>query len=282
MSNLPSLETFAPGIFRGRTALVTGGGTGIGFAIAMAFARLGGNVVIASRKDEHLESARRDLESAGAEVLALATNIREVEAVERLRDASEEHFGGIDYLINNAGGQFPSPPSKISDNGWRSVIDLNLNGTWNMISRFGPGLCERGYGSIVNIVHIFSFERGSAGFVHSGAARAGVVNLSYSMAQLYANKGVTVNAIAPGMVDTSGMIENEADAFAELTGQDDFLGRVRAATPMQRFGKSDEVAAAVVFLCSPAARWITGTALRVDGGEYLSNEWVPVFRKDDI
>lgn len=282
MSSVPSLDTFAPDVFHGRTALVTGGGTGIGFAISMAFARLGGNIVIASRKDEHLDSARRDLEAAGAEVLALATNIRDVDAVERLRDATDARFGGIDFLINNAGGQFPSPPSKISDNGWRSVIDLNLNGTWNMISRFGPGLCERGYGSIVNIVHIFSFERGAAGFVHSGAARAGVVNLTYSMSQLYASKGVTVNAIAPGMVDTTGMIENEADAFEKLSGEDDFLGRVRAAAPMRRFGKSDEVASAVLFLCSPAARWISGTALRVDGGEYLAREWVQIFNKDEI
>ena len=123
--------------------------------------------------------------------------------------AAYERFGRVDFLINNAGGQFPALPSQISDNGWRAVVDLNLNGTWNMVSRFMGPMVAAGSASIVNVVHIFSFDRGAPWFVHSGAARAGVVSMTRSMAPYLGYHGVTINALAPGTVATPGMHENE-------------------------------------------------------------------------
>jgi NAD(P)-dependent dehydrogenase (short-subunit alcohol dehydrogenase family) len=280
MSDLPTsptgpIDVFAPGSLSGTTALVTGGGTGIGRATALGFARLGGDVVIASRDPDHLRETAAEVESHGVGCLAHQVDIRDIDSVEALRAAVEERFGGVDHLVNNAGGQFPAAPGDISDNGWRAVVDLNLNGTWNMISRFAPAMIERGSGAIVNIVHIYSFERAGP-FVHSGAARAAVVQLTQSLAQMAGRSNVRVNALAPGTVDTLGMTTNEADVLQELEGLDDFLGDVIRRTPMQRLGEPDEVAAAVLFLCSPAGRWINGVALRVDGGEYAAN-WVDLF-----
>lgn len=269
------LDVFASGCFEGTTALVTGGGTGIGRAVALAFARLGGDVVIASRDLDHLRSAADEITSHGARCLAHPVDIRDTESVDRLRAAAAD-FGPVDFVINNAGGQFPAPPADITDNGWRAVVDLNLNGTWNMISRFAPQLVEQGHGAIVNIVHIYSFERGGGPFAHSGAARAGVVNLTSTLARTLARANVRINAIAPGTVDTLGMQVNEADVLEELEGMADFLGDVVRLTPMGRLGLPDEVAAGVLFLCSPAGAWVTGTALRIDGGEY-GGDWMEVW-----
>jgi NAD(P)-dependent dehydrogenase (short-subunit alcohol dehydrogenase family) len=268
------LDVFAPGCFVESTALVTGGGTGIGREIALAFARFGADVVIASRDPDHLSGTAAEIEQAGVRCLAQPTNIRDTESVDALREAVDE-FGGVDILVNNAGGQFPAAPADISDNGWRAVIDLNLNGTWNMISRFAPPMVERGAGAIVNIVHIYSFERAGP-FVHSGAARAGVVNMTHTLARTLGRAGVRINAIAPGTVDTLGMQQNEADVIEELEGLADFLGDVIRGTPMQRLGTPDEVAAAVLFLCSPAGQWVNGVALRIDGGEY-GGDWVELW-----
>ena len=142
--------------------------------IALAFARYGANIVIASRKPENLDPTAEEIANSGAECLAVPANIREADSVEALLEKTQERFGAVDFLINNAGGQFPAPPSKISDNGWRAVIDLNLNGTWNMCSRIGPHMIENGFGCIVNLLHIYALERGAPPFAHSGAARAGV------------------------------------------------------------------------------------------------------------
>jgi NAD(P)-dependent dehydrogenase (short-subunit alcohol dehydrogenase family) len=264
------LDTFADGLFRGRVALVTGGGTGIGREVALAFARFGADVVIASRDRGHLDEASEEIESLGVQCLAQPTNIREPDTIDRLRDAVYERFGRVDYLVNNAGGQFPATPSQISDNGWRAVVDLNLNGTWNMISRFMKPMTDAGFGSIVNIVHVYSFERGAPLFVHSGAARAGVVSLTRTMAPYLGPFGVTINALAPGAITTEGLEQNEL----EKLGHDlDSLGHIfHIDHPSRRLGTVDEVAAAVLFLCSPAARFITGTALVADGGE-LRADW---------
>jgi NAD(P)-dependent dehydrogenase (short-subunit alcohol dehydrogenase family) len=257
-------------LFDGRVALITGGGTGIGRRTALAFASLGADVVIASRDPEHLANAAEDIEALGVRCLARPTNIREPDQVDALRDEVYERFGRVDYLVNNAGGQYPSLPSEISDNGWRAVVDLNLNGTWNMVSRFMKPMADAGFGAIVNVVHVYSFERGAPLFVHSGAARAGVVNLTRTMAPYLGPFGVTINALAPGAVTTEGLEQNEL----EHMGHDlDSLERVlHIDHPTRRLGTVDEVAAAVLFLCSPAARFITGTALVVDGGE-LRADW---------
>jgi NAD(P)-dependent dehydrogenase (short-subunit alcohol dehydrogenase family) len=263
---------FAPNLFRGQTALVTGGGRGIGRAIALGFAKYGANLVIAGRNAERLAAAQAEIESLGVSCLAVPTNIREVDQVERLVAAARERFGAIDFLINNAGGQFPARPHDISDRGWRAVVDLNLNGTWNMISRVAPHMLERRQGAVVNIVHIYSFERGAPAFAHSGAARAGVVNLTRSLAYYWARRGVTVNALAPGSVSTRGLREEEFSR-AEVS---DYESLAVQDIPAHRLAEPEEIAAAVLFLCSPAARYINGAVLVVDGALSLGN-WTPLF-----
>ncbi|MEZ5560642.1 MAG: SDR family oxidoreductase [Pseudomonadales bacterium] len=270
MSQSP-LETFAPNLFSGRVALVTGGGRGIGREIALAFARLGANVVIASRNPEHLAPTAADIEALGRQCLSVPTNVRDVAQVDALVDAAMARFGQIDFLINNAGGQFPARPFEISDNGWRSVIDLNLNGTWNVTQRVGRHMVARGFGAIVNIVHIYSYGRGAPHFPHSGAARAGVVNLTKSLAYHWARRGVTINALAPGSIDTQGLREEE---FANAD-RDDYAEQSIRDIPSHRLGNVEEVAAMCAFLCSPAARYINGADLVADGGYFLDT-WTPM------
>ena len=269
------LSTFAPDLFEGRVALVTGGGRVIGRAIALGFARLGADVVIASRNEENLGPTAREIEALGRRALARVTNIRKVDEVDALVAAALERFGQIDFLINNAGGQFPAKPFDISDNGWRSVVDLNLNGTWNVTQRVGRHMVERGFGAIVNIVHIYSFERGAQDFVHSGAARAGVVSMTRSLAFHWARRGVTVNALAPGSIATEGLREEEF-ASADV---DDYESVAVRDIPSHRLGEPDEVAGMCAFLCSPAARYINGASLIADGGYYLGT-WTPLHDPD--
>jgi len=277
MSAQGPLATFAPGLFRGRTALVTGGGRGIGRAVALGFARLGANLIIASRNPENLEPTAKEIEALGVGCLAVPTNIRETDQVDALLAKSIEHFGAVDFLVNNAGGQFPARPHEISDRGWRAVVDLNLNGTWNMCSRFGAHMLKRGFGSVVNIVHIYSFERGSPAFAHSGAARAGVVNLTRSLAYYWARHGVTINALAPGTVSTRGVREEEF-SHAE---QSDYETIAVRDIPAHRLAEADEVAAITLFLCSPAARYINGASLIADGALSLDS-WTAMFDPEVI
>ena len=264
------LEIFSENLFTDRTVLVTGGGRGIGRQIALAFAGLGANTVIAGRNADTLEPTAEEIRSTGMQCLPLITNIREPEEVENLLNKTLETFDRIDFLVNNAGGQFPARPSEISDRGWRAVIDLNLNGTWNVCSRVGPHMAKLGFGAIVNIVHVYSLERGAPPFAHSGAARAGVVNLTKTLAYYYARQNVTVNALAPGFVSTAGLQEKEFDPLKHK----DYRTKAIEDVPAKRLAEASEVAAMVVFLCSPAARYINGTTLVADGALSLSN-WTP-------
>lgn len=265
------LDTFAPGLFTGKTALITGGGRGIGQSIAEAFAQLGANVVIASRREENLLPAAAKIRALGASCLAVPMNIRSTSEVESLLQRSLDTFGKIDFLINNAGGQFPARPSEISDNGWRAVVDLNLNGTWNMCSRVSPLMVKQGSGAIVNIVHVYSFNRGAPPFVHSGAARAGVVSMTQSMSYYLARHGVTINALAPGTIDTRGVHEEEF-ASAEYA---DLADSTLRDVPAHRMGSAEEMAAITLFLCSPAARYINGASIVADGAQFMGN-WAPM------
>jgi len=263
-------DAFAPGLFAGRTALVTGGGRGIGAATALGFARLGANVVIAGRTPEVLASTRTEIEALGVRCLDAVTNIRDVTSVDALRDAALERFGGVDFLINNAGGQFMAHPFAISDNGWRSVIDLNLNGTWNVISRFARPMMRRGFGRIVNVVHIYGSERGAPMFAHSGAARAGVINLTRSLAPYLEARGVTINALGPGVTVSEAVAANYGYTPDEWRAREE--GR-RTATP-------EDVAANMLFLCSPAARLINGAVLITDAASTQMN--FPRYSLEDL
>jgi NAD(P)-dependent dehydrogenase (short-subunit alcohol dehydrogenase family) len=265
------LQIFQTDLFKGKTALITGGGRGIGLAIAKGFARYGANIVIAGRNEENLASASDELQSLEAPHLAVPTNIRELPDVESLVSSTIDRFGQIDFLINNAGGQFPARPSGISDRGWRAVVDLNLNGTWNMCSRVAPLMVDRGFGAIVNVVHVYAFNRGAPPFVHSGAARAGVVSMTQSMSYYLARKGVTINALAPGTIDTQGVHEEE---FASAEYRDLAESTLRDV-PAHRMGTAEEMAAITLFLCSPAARYINGASIVADGAQFMGN-WAPM------
>jgi NAD(P)-dependent dehydrogenase (short-subunit alcohol dehydrogenase family) len=256
-----------PGLFAGRTALVTGGGSGIGRVIARRFATLGANVVVAGRHLETLAETQRQIEERGGACLAHPTDIRQVEQVEALMAAALARFAHLDFVVNNAGGQFPSRPSEISDRGWRAVVDLNLNGTWNVCSRAAPHLLAQGSGAVVNIVHVYVFGRGAPAFAHSGAARAGVVSLTRTLANYWARHGVTINALAPGTIDTWALREKE---YAQMEFAEPEVENLRDI-PAHRLGSPEEVAEICAFLCSPAARYINGAVLVADGGQYLAN-----------
>jgi NAD(P)-dependent dehydrogenase (short-subunit alcohol dehydrogenase family) len=267
-NNLDPLAVFAPNLFSGTTALVTGGGRGMGKATALGFARYGGNVVIASNEPDELTEAAQEIEALGVGCLDVDVNIRDPASVERLRDQTLERFGAVDFVINNAGGQFQANPFDISDNGWRAVVDLNLNGTWNMCSRFMPHLMERRRGSIVNIVHIYVFERGAPMFAHSGAARAGVVNLTRSLAPYLEARNVTINALAPGVTVSPAAAANYGFTEEEW----------RAQPSRSRYADPEDMAAIILFLCSPAARMMNGTVVVADAAATQTN-WAVV---DDV
>jgi NAD(P)-dependent dehydrogenase (short-subunit alcohol dehydrogenase family) len=272
MTSIPSsaAQTFAPNLFRGRTVLVTGGGRGIGRATALGFAQLGATLAIAARDAGNLAKTRAEIESHGVRCVSQVTDIRSVESVKELRDQVIGELGKLDFLINNAGGQFPARPSQISDRGFRAVVDLNLHGTWNMMSRFVPDLIAAGDGAIVNVVHNQVGERGAPLFIHSGAARAGVVNLTRTAALYLAHRGVTVNALAPGATDTQGFREKEVATLSPDVVE--YTKRIIRDTPVQRLQSPEEAAAHILFLCSPAARSITGQLIVADGGHAMGNQ----------
>ena len=252
---------FAPDLFAGTTAIVTGGGTGIGRATALGFARYGASVVLASRNVDNLRAVGEEIDADGGAHLVVETNIRDIDAVERLRDTALDRFGAVDFVVNNAGGQFMAPPSAISDNGWRAVVDLNLHGTWNMCSRFLPHLIDRGRGTIVNVVHAYTGERGAPMFAHSGAARAGVIGLTRSLAPYAEAAGVTVNAMAPGNTMSAKAAANYGYTEDEW----------RATQPRAKWADPEEIAAILLFLCSPAARMINGAVIVADAASTQVN-----------
>ena len=248
---------FQPNLFKGKTVLVTGGGSGIGMAIAKQFLQLGAEVYIASRKQARLEQALLELKPLGV-VRAFPLDIREVEHVERLADLIAAESGRLDILVNNAGGQFPSPAEDISPKGWQAVVNTNLNGTWYVTSTMAKRFFfQQQEGVVVNIV-INNF-RGVPGMAHSGAARAGVSNLTQSLAVEWAPKGIRLNCIAPGIIQSSGLDNDPPELTKNLT----------RVIPMKRLGSVDEVAWLTLFLASPMAAYMTGDTIYMDGGARL-------------
>ncbi len=260
--NQPSI--FRSGLFDGRTAFITGGGTGIGWSVAAELRALGANVLIGSRSEEKLRAGRdrllAEVEGTG-EVELHTCNIREESSIEAAVDFANERFGGIDLLVNNGGGQFPSPAAMISKNGWDAVVETNLSGTFFASQIVATrSMFARGGGAIVNV--IAQMWNGFPMMAHTGAARAGVDNLTKTLAFEWSQFGVRVNAVAPGVILSSG-VDNYSPE-----NQKYFFGAVEHI-PAGRLGTPREVAAAVVFLLTPAAAFITGATIRVDGGEPL-------------
>ncbi|MFI5271462.1 MAG: SDR family oxidoreductase [Ktedonobacterales bacterium] len=257
---MPVNTVFRTGLFAGKTIVVSGGGTGIGRAIARELATLGATVVICSRSPEHLEPTRDEILASGGQAVALPVNVRDPDSVAAFFATLKQRDGRVDGLVNNAGGQFLSPAEAITPRGWSAVVETNLNGAFHMSrGALDAGMREHG-GAIVNIV--MEMWRGMPGMAHSGAARAGVVNLTQSLALEWATYGVRVNAVAPGLINSSGLKTYPAEVQARLAA-------VASEIPAARMGTEAEVAAATTFLLSPASAFISGTTLKVDGGGSL-------------
>jgi NAD(P)-dependent dehydrogenase (short-subunit alcohol dehydrogenase family) len=252
--------------FQGRVALVTGGGTGIGFGIARELAKLGATIVLCSRKEEHLAPAVEQLrsETGRADAAHFHTlDIRDAEAVEAMAAKLWTDHGHVDLLVNNAAGNFIVQSDQLSVNGWNSVIGIVLNGTFYCSSAFGKRMIEskRG-GSILNVIANYAWT-GSPGVIHSASAKAGVLAMTQTLAVEWARHKIRVNAIAPGPVHTEG-------ASKRLFPDPMIEEGIRRTIPLRRFATLEEVANAATYLLSDYASYVTGEAFVIDGGQWLS------------
>jgi NAD(P)-dependent dehydrogenase (short-subunit alcohol dehydrogenase family) len=246
----------------GTAALVTGGGTGLGKATALALAAEGRPVAILSRSSDHLESAAAEIRAAGGRVLALPGDVRDPSAVEAAVARIEDELGPLGVLVNNAAGNFLVPAEELTPNGFRAVVEIVLHGTWFCSWAVGRRMLARGGGAIVNVVATYA-ESGMPGVVHSASAKGGVLTMTRTLAAEWGSRGIRVNAVAPGIMATEGASKNLK--FGDAQTQE----RLARSIPAGRLARLDEVAAAIVYLCSPAAEYVTGTCLTIDGGVSL-------------
>lgn len=256
-------------LFNNKIVLVTGGRSGIGYAIAKQFLELGATVIIASRKAALVKEAAEKLSEFGT-CDHKSCDIRKVDEVAALAEHIKTNHGRLDILINNAGGQFPSLAESISPNGWAAVINNNLNGTFYMSQQMAKTFfIPQKAGVIVNI--IANMMRGFPGMAHTGAARAGVENLTKTLGQEWACYNIRVNAIAPGTIESSGL-----DNYPKV--MKDFFDEERNANLMGRFGTVEDVANTTMFYASPLSSYISGTTLYVDGMEHLAGDRMRMFK----
>jgi citronellol/citronellal dehydrogenase len=247
---------FASGLFAGRVIVVTGGGSGIGRCTAHELARLGAHVVLVGRNSEKLQTVQHEIGQDGGLASWHACDIRKEDGVVALVQAVVAAQGRIDGLVNNAGGQYMTPLAAISAKGWEAVVNTNLTGGFLVARECYLQSMQQHGGSVVNIVA--DIWGSMPGMGHSGAARAGMVSFTETAAVEWARSGVRVNAVAPGYIASSGM-----DHYPPEAGE--MLRAMRATVPLARFGTEAEVSAAIAFLLSPAANFISGSVLRVDG-----------------
>lgn len=249
------------GTYDGVGVFVTGAGTGLGKAIATEFARLGASITIASRKPEHLDAGREAIEQLGAPVLAVECDIRDPEAIAAAFDRSTDAFGLPGVLVNNAAANFPVPAEDTSPNAWRTVVDITLNGTFLCCREFGRRhLAARSRASILNVGATYAWT-GGPGFAHSAAAKAGVKNLTESLAVEWGPHGIQVNCLVPGLMP-------HEDMTADIQGNLDGLHDKDDRQPAMRVGRPHELGWAATFLASPYAAFISGHTLVVDGANW--------------
>ncbi|HEY3352710.1 MAG TPA: SDR family oxidoreductase [Polyangia bacterium] len=262
---MSSRSPFRPDLNQGAVAIVTGGGTGIGRAIALGLAQTGARVAICGRRPEPLAAVKGELAALGGECLAEPCDIREPEQVARFVAAVRGRFGAIDVLVNNAGGQRPYLAADLPLEHFEKVVRNNLTGTFLVTQTVArEAMIPQRRGAVVSI--IAQIARGFPGMAHTGAARAGVDNLTKSLAVEWARHGLRVNAIAPGTIRSSG-----TDRYPP-----ELIEGARRAIPLKRLGTPEEVADLAVFLVSPAAAFITGATYTIDGGASLWGDLFPI------
>lgn len=253
---------FATKTLSGRAALITGGGTGIGFEIASTFARLGACVMLAARNYERVEAAARLIKEAGGKAAAIKADVRIYEEVDAAVQSTVDWFGSLDVLINNAAGNFVCPTAEMSPNGWKAVIDIDLNGTFYGCRAAYPHLkASRHGGSIISIITMLGVT-GWPGAAHAGAAKAGVLSLSRALAVEWGPDNIRVNTISPGPIDNT---EGVRRLYIETGGAD----MAKKRTALGRLGRKSDIANAAVYLASDLSSFVTGDNLVVDGGRWL-------------
>jgi NAD(P)-dependent dehydrogenase (short-subunit alcohol dehydrogenase family) len=257
----PGSSALPEGTFADTSVFVTGGGTGLGKAIGSEFARLGADLVIASRKPEHLDAGKEAVEALGSRVLGVACDIRDPDQISVAFDQASSSFGLPDVLVNNAAANFPVPAEDMSPNAWRTVVDITLNGTFFCAREFTRRHLEAGTpGSIINVGASYAWT-GGPGFAHSAAAKAGVKNMVETLAVEWGPYGIQVNGLVPGLFP-------HEDMTADITGNLDRTSEKDACQPALRVGRLRELGWAATFLASPYARFISGHTLVVDGANW--------------
>ena len=253
---------FREDLLKGKTIIITGGGSGLGKSMAARFGELGANLVIASRRQQVIQDAADELRNTGAEVLGLTCDVRDVASVQTLVDRTKKQFGTIDILLNNAAGNFISPTENLSPNGFKVVVDIVLHGTFNCTHAVGKEMIANGGGSILNIVATYAWT-GSGYVVPSAAAKAGVLAITRSLAVEWAKYGIRSNAIAPGPFPTKGAWSRLAPPGLGIEK------KMKNRIPLKRFGEHIELANLASYLISDEAGYINGEVVTIDGGEWL-------------
>ena len=264
-----ALSVFRPDLLRGKVAVVTGGGTGIGYGISSCLAAAGADVVITSRKPEHLAPAEESLGTYGGRVKAIEANVRDPESVGRLMEQAVGAFGRIDILVNNAAGNFYAPSAALSPNAWKAVVETDLYGTFYCSQAVFPIMKGAGGGRIVSISMTLHY-RGWPLMAHATAAKAGVDALTRTLAVEWARDGITVNAIAPGPIPTEGVRKAFTPPNQDAPDVFRMEEHMKRAIPLGRWGKPEDIGQMVTYLASPAGEWITGSIFVVDGGSWLA------------
>ena len=249
-------------LLKGKTIIVTGGGTGLGKSMATRFAELGANLVITSRRQNVIDETAKILREHGGKVLAISCDVREPDQVESMVNKTVEEFGGIDILINNAAGNFISPTENLSSNAFKTIVDIVLNGTFHCTQAVGKVMRENKSGVILNIVTTYAWT-GSGYVVPSACAKAGVLALTRSLAVEWAKYGIRTVAIAPGPFPTKGAWSRLAPPGLGI--QKKMTNRI----PLKRVGEHIELANLATYLISDQAAYINGEVVTIDGGEWL-------------
>jgi len=252
-----------PFSLEGKTAIVTGGGTGIGKSIALEFARAGADVALCSRKLEHLEPVAKAITDLGRKTFAVAVDVRQEDQVKGMVERAVAEWGRLDVMVNNAGASFRAKPEDISVNGWNTVVQINLNGVFLGCKWAGKQMMQQKTGGVIINLSSVAGVYGSTMMSHYGASKAAVITLTRELGTAWARQGIRVNCVAPGPVETEGYLDvlKQAGPDGKKT-----YDRVATRVGMGRWGKVEEIAWPCVFLASEASSWMTGETIVIDGG----------------